>query len=129
MDGWLHTGDLARVDEDGYIYIVDRKKDMISFGGENVYPVEVENVLYGHPKVLQVAVIGVPDETWGEIPHAVVRLKEGETATAREIIQFCRGKLARFKIPRSVVFVDEPLPVNPTGKVLKWKLRERYEKP
>jgi len=129
VDGWLHTGDLARVDEDGYIYIVDRKKDMISSGGENIYPVEVENVLYGHPKVLQVAVIGVPDETWGEVPCTIVRLKEGQMATAEEIIKFCEGKLARFKIPKSVVFVKEPLPVSPTGKVLKYVLREQYGRP
>jgi len=124
-EGWLYTGDLARVDEEGYIYIVDRKKDMIISGGENIYPAEVENVLYAHPKIMEVAVIGQSDETWGEAVCAVVRPKAGETLTAEEVIDFCQGKLARYKIPKRVIFTDQPLPRNPAGKVLKRVLREQ----
>jgi fatty-acyl-CoA synthase len=122
--GWFHTGDLARRDEEGFLYIVDRKKDMLISGGENVYPAEVEDVLYRHPAVAEAAVIGVPHERWGEVPKAIVVRKSGVTLTAEELIAFCDGKLARYKIPKSVAFV-ETLPRNAAGKVLKRILRER----
>ena len=123
--GWLHTGDLARVDEEGFFYIVDRKKDMVISGGENIYPREVEEVLYTHPKVAEAAVIGVPDDVWGESVKAVVVLKEAETLTEKEVIEFCEAHLASYKKPRSVEFV-QVLPRNPSGKVLKTELRARY---
>ncbi|MHB1126810.1 MAG: long-chain-fatty-acid--CoA ligase [Bacillota bacterium] len=123
--GWLHTGDMGKFDEDGYLYIVDRKNDMIIRGGENIYPAEIEQILYTHPKILEVAVIGVPDETWGEEVQAVVVLREGTEANKEEIIEFCRGKMAGYKRPRLVDFVDT-LPRNPSGKVLKRMLKEQY---
>jgi long-chain acyl-CoA synthetase len=126
-DGWLHTGDLATVDEDGYIYILDRIKDMIISGGENVYSREVEEVLYEHPAIAEAAVIGVPDEQWGETVKAIVVLKEGQEASAEEIIDFSRERLAGFKRPRSVDVMDS-LPRNLSGKVLKKILREPYWK-
>jgi fatty-acyl-CoA synthase len=125
-DGWLHTGDLAWRDEEGFVYIVDRKKDMIVSGGENVYPAEVESCLHGHPAVAEVAVIGVPHPRWGESPCAVVVPRPGARITLEELMAFCEGKLARYKIPRSLVVSEEPLPRNPTGKVLKRVLRERF---
>ncbi len=121
-DGWLHSGDVARVDEDGYYTIVDRWKDMYISGGENVYPAEVENVLYAHPAIAEVAVVGVPDERWGESGRAVVVVKPGQTLTAEAVIDFCQGKLARYKIPKTVVF-SQALPRNAAGKVLKNELR------
>ncbi|CAB3392982.1 conserved protein of unknown function [Kyrpidia spormannii] len=121
-DGWLHTGDLARRDEEGFLYLVDRKKDMIITGGENVYPVEVEQVLYRHPKIREAAVVGIPDDRWGESVKAVVAVKEGESLTLEELRAFCDGKLARYKIPR-VLEVVEALPRNAAGKVLKTVLR------
>ncbi len=121
--GWLHTGDLGRIDEEGFLYIVDRKKDMIISGGENIYPREIEEVLYAHPKILEAAVIGLPDPLWGERIHAVVALKEGEKLTGEEVIEFCRQRIASFKKPKSVQFVDR-LPRSSTGKVLKRVLRE-----
>ncbi|MDN4593062.1 o-succinylbenzoate--CoA ligase [Polycladomyces subterraneus] len=122
--GWFHTGDLARQDEEGFYYLVDRKKDMLISGGENIYPTEVEQVLYQHPNIREVAVIGIPDEKWGEIPMAVVALKEGaQPIDLKEIQDFCQGKLAKYKIPKRLRFVDE-LPRNATGKVLKRMLRE-----
>ena len=123
--GWLHTGDLAKVDEEGFFYIVDRKKDMVISGAENIYPREIEEVLYTHPKVAEAAVIGVPDDVWGESVKAVVVLKEGQTMTEKEVIEFCKRHLASYKKPKSVDFV-ETLPRNPTGKVLKTELRARY---
>ncbi|RCW39652.1 O-succinylbenzoate-CoA ligase [Halopolyspora algeriensis] len=120
--GWFHTGDLGRVDEDGFITLVDRKKDMIISGGENVYPVEVEQVLARHPAVSEAAVIGLPDETWGESVAAVVSCEAGAETDAQELIAFARERLAHFKCPRHVEFVDE-LPRNATGKVLKTELR------
>ncbi len=123
-DGWLHTGDMGYYDEEGYIYLVDRKKDMIVTGGENVYPREVEEVLYGHPAIAEVAVIGGPDDLWIERVHAVVVLKEGQQATEEEVIEFCKQHLARFKAPKSVEFV-ESLPRNPQGKILKRELRKK----
>jgi acyl-CoA synthetase (AMP-forming)/AMP-acid ligase II len=120
--GWLHTGDLASMDEDGYLYLAGRKKDMIIRGGENIYPVEIENVLHGHPKVLEAAVVGVPDEYWGEVVKAVIILKAGERPTSEEIIEYCRERLASYKKPAIVEFV-ESLPKNAMQKVLKNVLR------
>jgi fatty-acyl-CoA synthase len=125
IDGWLHSGDAARYDEEGFYYIVDRWKDMFISGGENVYPAEVENVIYQNPGIAEVAVIGVPHPKWQEVGKAVVVVKRGYALTEADIIQFCQGKLAKFKIPQSVDFVDA-LPRNAAGKVLKRELRERY---
>jgi acyl-CoA synthetase (AMP-forming)/AMP-acid ligase II len=124
-DGWLRTGDMGWMDEEGYIYLAGRGDDMIIRGGENISPEEVENILYSHPKIEEAAVIGVPDPEWGQQPGAVVVLKKGESATAEEIMEYCRARLAGFKRPRSVIFV-ESLPRSPLGKVLKRKLREDY---
>jgi len=124
---WFHSGDLVRQDEDGFIYVVDRKKDMIISGGENIYPAEIEEVLYTHPKVLEAAVIGVPDPDWGESVKAIVVPKQGETLTDEEVIEHCKKNLASYKKPKSVEFIDA-LPRNPTGKVLKFVLREKYGK-
>ena len=124
-DGWVFTGDVARRDEDGYIYIADRKKEMIVSGGVNIFPAEIEAVLYTHPAVLQAAVIGVPDEHWGEAVKAVIELREGARATEEEIIEFCRERLASYKKPKSVEFVEH-LPVSSSAKVVKRELRERY---
>jgi len=123
--GWLHTGDLGVMDENGYVYILDRAKDMIISGGENIYSREIEDVILLHPAVHEVAVIGVPDETWGEAVKAIVSLKKGQNATEEEIIRFCKGHLASYKKPKSVEFIDE-IPKNPYGKVLKKELREKY---
>lgn len=123
--GWMHTGDAGVVDDEGFVYIQDRVKDMIVSGGENVYPRMVEDVLFTHPTVADCAVIGVPDPQWGETVKAVVVLREGATATAEEIMDFCRGKLGGFERPTSVDFVAD-LPRNATGKVLKRVLREPY---
>jgi len=127
INGWLHTGDIGYYDDEGYIYIVDRKKDMIITGGENVYPREVEEILYRHPAVLEAAVIGIPDPYWVEKVHAVVTTKKGASATAEELIAFCKENLAGYKAPKSVEFVDS-LPKNPSGKILKRELREKYWK-
>jgi acyl-CoA synthetase (AMP-forming)/AMP-acid ligase II len=123
--GWMHTGDAGRLDAEGYLYISDRVKDMIVSGGENVYPREVEEVLFQHEAVADVAVIGVPDERWGEAVKAIVVLREGVEVAAVEIVEFCRGRLAGYKRPQSVEFVAV-LPRNPSGKVLKRELREPY---
>ncbi len=123
--GWLYTGDLGYRDEDGYIYLAGRAKDFIKRGGEMIAPQEVEQVLMAHPAVDEAAVIGVPDDTWGERVRAVVALKPGRTATEAELIEHCRQRLASFKKPESVVFVPE-LPRNPLGKVLKRVLREQF---
>ena len=120
--GWFHTGDIGVVDEDGYLYIVDRLKDMIVSGGENIASSEVERVLYEHDAVVEVAVVGHPDERWGEVPVAFAVLQPGATATADELIEHCRARLAKFKVPQQVIFIDE-LPRNPSGKVLKRELR------
>lgn len=124
-DGWLYTGDMAKVDSDGYVYIVDRKKDMIISGGENISSKEVEEVILQHPAVQEAAVIGIPDEEWGESVKALVVLKPGKSATEKEIIDFCMDSLSSFKKPKSVEFLDE-LPKNPAGKILKSELREKY---
>ncbi len=123
--GWLHSGDLGLFTDDGEIYVVDRKKDMILSGDENIYPAEVEEVLYSHPSILEAAVIGVPDAKWGETVKAIVVLKEGTKATAEAIIEYCKGRLSSYKKPTSVDFVDQ-LPRNPSGKVLKTELRKPY---
>ena len=125
--GWFHTGDLARQDADGDLYIVDRKKDMIISGGENIYPAEVENAIYDIPQVAEAAVIGLQDPTWGEVGCAVVALKPGQVLTAEGVADFLKGRLAKYKVPRQVVFV-ESLPRNAAGKVLKNVLRETYSK-
>jgi fatty-acyl-CoA synthase len=125
VDGWLKTGDAARFDEEGFIYIVDRWKDMYISGGENVYPAEVENVLYQLEQVAEAAIIGVPDERWGETGKAVLVLKPGQTLEADAVIAHCLANLAKFKVPSSVSFIDA-LPRNATGKVLKRTLREQY---
>jgi len=124
-EGFFHTGDLARVDEDGFYYIADRKKDMFISGGENVYPVEIERALYEHPAVLQCAVIGVPDEKWGEVGRAIVVPREGQKPSEDELIEHCRARLARYKVPKSVVFT-ESLPISAAGKILKRELKERF---
>jgi fatty-acyl-CoA synthase len=120
---WMHTGDLATMDDEGYLNIVGRIKDMIIRGGENVYPREIEEFLYGHPKIQDVQVIGVPDVKFGEEVMAWVRLREGQTATEDEIRDYCRGKIAHYKIPRYVKFVDG-FPMTVTGKVQKFVMRE-----
>ena len=123
-DGWLLTGDIGKMDEDGYFYIVDRKKDMILCSGYNVYPGEVEEVLYMHPAVQEAAAIGVPDPYRGESVKAYVVLKPGAAASAEDIIAFCKGKLAPFKVPKQVAF-EKDLPKTMVGKVLRRELRER----
>jgi fatty-acyl-CoA synthase len=121
--GWFHTGDLGVLHADGYIELKDRSKDIIISGGENISTIEVESVLYRHPKVLEAAVVAKPDDKWGETPCAFVTLKTDETATPAEIIAFCREHLARFKVPRHVVF--GPLPKTSTGKIQKFVLRKQ----
>lgn len=125
VDGWLHTGDMGTYDKNGYIYLTDRKKDMIITGGENVFPREVEEILYRHPAISEVAVIGIPDPYWVEKVHAVVELKKNETATAEEIMAFSKKYLAGYKTPKSVEFIDA-LPKNAAGKILKKELRQKY---
>lgn len=125
IDGWLHTGDLARVDEEGFIYLVDRKKDMIISGGFNVYPTEVEATLYQHPDVMEACVISVPDATWGESVKAVVTLWPGRELSAADLIAHCRAHIADYKTPRSIDFVSE-LPKNASGKLARKVVRERY---
>ena len=124
-DGWVHTGDMGYVDEAGYFFLSGRATDMIIRGGENISPEEIEGVLLSNSKIEDVAVIGVPHDVWGEEPKAIVILKSGEETTAEEIIEYCRTRLASFKKPTSVVFVDS-LPRNPMGKILKRELREKY---
>ncbi|OGP68970.1 MAG: hypothetical protein A2169_10385 [Deltaproteobacteria bacterium RBG_13_47_9] len=124
-EGWVYTGDMGRYDEKGYIYILDRKKDMIISGGENIFPREVEEIFYQHPAVREVAVIGVPDAYWVERVHAVVILKEGACLTSGELIEFCKKRIAKYKVPKSVEFVDS-IPKTPSGKILKRELREKY---
>ncbi len=124
-DGWLRTGDAGYLDEDGYVYIHDRVKDMIISGGENIYPAEVENAIYGHPEIADVAVIGVPDEKWGEAVKACVVLKEDAPLREADIISFARERIASYKCPKSVDFIDA-LPRNPSGKILRRELREKY---
>ena len=124
-NGWLYTGDLATIDEDGYLYIVDRKSDMIISGGYNIYPSEVESILYQHPAVYEASVVGVPDDLWGEAVKAVVVLKENMNTTSEQLIEFCKNRIAGYKKPKTVDFVTD-LPKNPSGKVVRRLLRERY---
>ena len=123
-NGWLHTGDVGRLDHDGFLYIVERKKDLIIRGGFNVYPREVEEVLYAHPHVTEAAVIGMRDALMGEEVLAFVALKPGAVVTAEDIIAFCQARLAKFKCPKQVRFVDA-LPKSPIGKILRKELRAR----
>lgn len=124
--GWFHTGDLGVWHADNYIELKDRSKDIIISGGENISTIEVEDVLYRHPKVLEAAVVARPDEKWGETPCAVVTLRAGMNATEREIIDFCRDNLAHFKCPKTVLF--DTLPKTSTGKIQKFQLRERVRR-
>jgi len=121
-NGWLHSGDLGRFDEEGYLYIVDRKKDMIIRGGENIYPIEIEEVLYQMPEVLEAAVVGIPHEVYGEVAKAFVVLKEGASLTEADILQHARTQLAKYKVPADIEFISS-LPRNASGKVLKHTLR------
>ncbi|MBW2590600.1 MAG: AMP-binding protein, partial [Deltaproteobacteria bacterium] len=123
-DGWLYTGDLLKTDEEGYFYIVDRMKDMVTSGGENIFPVEIEDALMEHPKINDVACIGYPDERLVEVVLAIVQFKEGESMTEEEVIEFAKSKLARYKVPRKVIF--DPVLRNPTGKLMKPQMREKY---
>ena len=126
VEGWMHTGDGGYMDEDGYVYVVDRIKDMIISGGENVYSAEVENCVAQHPAVAQCAVIGIPDAKWGEAVHAVVMRKPGVAVTSDEIIAFCKDRIAHYKCPRNVRVQDEPLPLSGAGKILKREFRKPY---
>jgi fatty-acyl-CoA synthase len=123
-DGWLHTGDLAVIDENGYCKITGRLKDMIIRGGENIYPREIEEFLYQYPKVLDVQVVGVPDEVYGEEVMAWIILKEGQLATSEEIKEFCNGKISKHKIPRYIAFTNS-YPMTASGKIQKFKLKEQ----
>ena len=124
--GWYHTGDAGRLDEHGYLYLIDRVKDMIVTGGENVYSAEVENALASHPAVAQVAVIGVPSERWGEAVHAVVVLKPGQDVSEHDLQEWARDRIAGYKIPKSIEFRAEPLPLSGAMKILKRELRAPY---
>jgi len=121
--GWLHSGDLGTMDSDGYVRITGRLKDMIIRGGENIYPAEIEEFLFTHPKVAQIAVFGVPDEYYGEEVMAWVQLRAGQTATEHELKTFCEGQIGHFKIPKYIWFVDE-FPTTVTGKLQKFRMRE-----
>jgi acyl-CoA synthetase (AMP-forming)/AMP-acid ligase II len=123
-DGWLWTGDLGFFDEEGYLFLTDRKGDMIISGGENVHPTETENALQEHPAVREVAVVGVPDPKWGEAVKAVVALEHGRLASADELMAFCRERIAAYKCPRSIDFVDE-LPKSTVGKILRREVKKR----
>ena len=125
-DGWYWTGDVGRLDQDGYLYLLDRSKDMIISGGENIYCTEVEDALYTHPSVLEATVFGIPSTQWGEAVHAVVVLRTGRQADETELIDHCRARIAGYKVPRSVAFQDTPLPKSGPGKVLKRELRAPY---
>jgi long-chain acyl-CoA synthetase len=126
VDGWMHTGDGGFMDADGFVYVVDRVKDMIISGGENVYSVEVENAVTQHPAVAQCAVIGIPNERWGEQVHAVVVTRSGATVSAEELIEFCKTLIAGYKCPRSVEISEIALPLSGAGKVLKRELRKPF---
>jgi acyl-CoA synthetase (AMP-forming)/AMP-acid ligase II len=126
INGWLHTGDLGRIDEDGYVFLVDRKKDLVISGGENVFPVEVEEVIQKHPKVRDVAVIGTAHDRLGEIVTAVIAPVPDSGLTEKEITAYCDENLPRYKRPRKIIFGD--VPRSPTGKIEKPKLREKYDK-
>ncbi|MFC2009290.1 acyl-CoA synthetase, partial [Chloroflexota bacterium] len=123
--GWFHTGDLAVVHPDGYVQIKDRSKDIVISGGENISTLEVENIIYQHSAVLEVAVIGTPDETWGEVPKAIINLKPGCTLTRDEVIAFCRERIAHYKVPKHVEFRE--LPHTSTGKIMKQALKKEEQ--
>jgi fatty-acyl-CoA synthase len=123
--GWFHTGDMATINEEGYLLVVDRKKDIIVSGGENISSLEIEKALLAHPAVYELAVVPVPDQKWGEVPKALVVLKPGQQATEAELLEFCRGRVAHYKAPRSIEFF-EALPKTGTGKILKKELRKKY---
>jgi acyl-CoA synthetase (AMP-forming)/AMP-acid ligase II len=124
-DGWLHTEDIGRFDEDGFLYIIERKHHMIISGGENIYPKEVEEILYKHPKIIEVAVFGLPDEIWGQKVCAAIVLKPGEQLSSEEVIEFCQENIASFKKPKVVYFV-ETLPKSPIGKILRSVLKKQF---
>jgi fatty-acyl-CoA synthase len=125
--GWFHTGDMATLNQDGYVQIVDRKKDIIISGGENISSLEVERVILAHPAILEAAVIPVADQKWGEVPKALVVLRAGASVSESQLIEFCRSQLAHYKCPHSIEVVDN-LPKTGTGKVLKKDLRKQYER-
>jgi fatty-acyl-CoA synthase len=125
-DGWFHTGDIGYRDEDGFLFIADRLKDMVITGGENVYPAEVESVLYSHPAIAEVAVIGLPDPQWGEAVAAIVALKPGASLELEALREFASQRMARYKLPTRLETVPA-LPRNPAGKVLKYELRRRFD--
>jgi fatty-acyl-CoA synthase len=125
VDGWLRTGDLAEMDEEGYIRIVDRKKDMLISGGINVYPAEIERVLAEIPDLSESTVIGVPDHKWGEVPAVIVRTSR--PYSREQLLSYCREQLASYKVPKHVIFRDDPLPRSMSGKVMKAELRQEYE--
>src|SRR5262249_38752308 len=129
VDGWLRTGDIARLDAEGFCYIVDRAKDMLIRGGENIYSIEVENVLFDHPAVIDAALIGIPHKTLGEEPGAVVTLKPGAKVTEDEIRAYVASHLAAFKVPVKVIFSSENLPRNPAGKIMKSELKKLFQPP
>ena len=124
--GWLHTGDGGYMDEDGFVFVVDRLKDMIVSGGENVYSAEIEQVLYQHESVAECAVIGIPDPKWGEAVHAIVRMKAGARSSEEELIAHCHARIAGYKCPRSLSFRESPLPLSGAGKILKTELRRPF---
>jgi long-chain acyl-CoA synthetase len=126
QDGWVRTGDLAKMDDEGFLYIVDRKKDMLIRGGENIYCVEVEGALFAHPAVMDAGVIGLPHRTLGEEPAAVVTIAPGQTATEDELRAFLRTRLAAFKVPVKIVMLKETLPRNANGKIMKKELRALF---
>ena len=125
---WFHTGDMAVWDKENYIHIVDRQKDIIISGGENISSLEIEKELYAHPAVLECAVVAAPDDKWGEVPAAIVLAKDGHTITEQELLCHLNGRLSRFKLPRVIRFVSEPLPKTGTGKIKKMDLREPFWK-
>ena len=128
-DGWFHTGDLGRVDEYGFLYLLDRLKEMIKTGGENVFSLEVEAALMKHPAILEAAVFAMPSEKWGEEVHAAIRLRPGQSLTAAQAIDHCRRELAAYKCPKVLTILEEGLPRSAAGKVLKGELRSRLAQP
>ena len=126
MDGWLHTGDMAVWDEQNYIQIVDRKKDIIISGGENISSIEVERAIFSHDAELECAVVAAPDPQWGEVPAAYVVRKPGASLTEQELCAYLQGRIAKFKMPRRFEFTDDPLPKTGTGKIIKRELRETF---
>jgi fatty-acyl-CoA synthase len=127
-DGWFHSGDMAVWDEDDYIHIVDRKKDIIISGGENISSIEIERAIFAHPDVFECAVVSAPDTKWGEIPVAIVVLKQGRKLIADDLLRFLEQRIAKFKLPRQIEFSDAPLPKTGTGKIVKRALREAFWK-